>query len=168
MSFDVAEEARIMKGFIVATALVSIVALTACSSSPVAPTVTPDLSSSDGTGRVSAATATTLEGVWTGTTVSTSGGSDGTLRVTFTAQPGNSMHADVVWASDVTAVDYYGDVHGTLDNISVQANSMQACSFKATGVVDTAGTTMTGTYNVNGNQCKSVTGHDGTFSITKQ
>ena len=118
-----------------------------------------------------------LPGLWTGTTTSTSGGSNGTLSLLVTLKDSGAFSANVTWVSNKTALTYIGDADGNVKSqINVHAhNAPLQCEWKATATLNEAQTQMTGDYFVQGNNCATteradgqVHGQSGTFSITKQ
>ncbi len=89
-------------------------------------------------------------GTWTGTETATVGLS-GSLSVTFTQPPtaDANVTATIAWTNGITV---HGTVTGTVDNMVITATDGPAgvCGYVAHGVLNSAGTQITGTYTGTG------------------
>ncbi len=142
-------------------------AMFACSGSPVTPSAMPVTASqaSDAGAPISTKVVVAISGTWTGTTTSNDGpAGNGSVSLTFTPGSGGTLSADVKWTSARTKAEYSGTVSGTLDALAVNAQSSQACSYKASASLTDA-THMSGTYSAVGTGCRV---DAGTFAVVKQ
>jgi hypothetical protein len=151
-----------VKGIVFGTAL--IFALAGCSYSsgtsfrlPTSPTSA--TASSQGGTFAAYDLATALVGTWHGTTDS----GHGTLEVVFTDSsashvefapaPPATLSAHVTWTRASDAQSYDGSVSGTIGDIQIAVQHLDTCTIHASGALDEAGTTLTGSYALSGTGC---------------
>lgn len=120
-----------------------------CSSEKGGSVISPEIPSFSGGGSVSLLSL--VQGTWTGSETATVGLS-GSLSVNFTQPP--TVDANVAGSVEVvlSTGTFHGTFSGTVNNIAIVATDGPAgtCNYTANGVLNEAGTQITGTYTGSG------------------